>query len=426
MILGGDFGTLTSVIFKDSTGTRHTYTGSRNSDVYMMDGLYSMSDTLAGIKWKKLACNVGYVNLTNIDYPDIDTLYANLQNTSTIIFDNRDLGSLYQNGMMAYELANIMAPDTVTFVRFLLPDIHYPGTFYRTSDQVGTFGNGEGYQGRIIILCNEYTQSSMEHACMELQALPRATVIGVQTAGANGNVSIFHLSSDFQAGYTSLGVYYPDWTIMQRNGIRIDSLVKRTASAIRQGRDEIMEKALQTAGCLVPFLLVAPGNITVPSSAGKGYFLITCNTNWSAVSDAEWCRVSPGGSGNDTIFADYDQNPLHNERTAHITITASGLPPVSVTLIQEKSLIGLNEHQPPSFSIFPNPASGSITITFARPDDPWHEIVVSDITGRTVLSQKYQRERRTDICISELGPGCYSVGVKTINSIEVQKLIIVR
>ncbi len=86
---------------------------------------------------------------------------------------------------------------------------------------------------------------------MILRAMPNSIVVGSPTAGADGNITKIFFSNDLSAGFTSLGVFYPDGKQTQRIGIIPDSVVYQTIQGIRQGRDEVFEKAMEIAGCIV-------------------------------------------------------------------------------------------------------------------------------------------------------------------------------
>lgn len=87
------------------------------------------------------------------------------------------------------------------------------------------------------------------------------------------------------------------------------------------------------AGAL-PLLAVNPVNYDVATPAGNVVFAITSNTNWSATTVADWCTITPSGTGNSSLTVDYPENTWSTSRTASIIITANGLDPVAVTLTQ--------------------------------------------------------------------------------------------
>jgi C-terminal processing protease CtpA/Prc len=80
---------------------------------------------------------------------------------------------------------------------------------------------------------------------MALRTAPRVTVVGSTTAGADGNVSSIQLPGNINTMISGIGVYYPDGRETQRVGIVPDVEVKPTIKGIADGRDEVLEKAVQ-------------------------------------------------------------------------------------------------------------------------------------------------------------------------------------
>lgn len=80
---------------------------------------------------------------------------------------------------------------------------------------------------------------------MALRTTPHALVVGSQTAGTDGNITEFTLPGGVAAQMTTLGEYYPDGRETQRVGIVVDVEVHPTVEGLRQGRDEVLEKAIQ-------------------------------------------------------------------------------------------------------------------------------------------------------------------------------------
>jgi C-terminal processing protease CtpA/Prc len=70
-------------------------------------------------------------------------------------------------------------------------------------------------------------------------------VIGSTTAGADGDASPFALPGDLSTLISGNGIYYPDKRPTQRIGIVPDIEVKPTVEGIRDGRDELIEKAMR-------------------------------------------------------------------------------------------------------------------------------------------------------------------------------------
>ncbi|MFI5142340.1 MAG: S41 family peptidase, partial [Bacteroidia bacterium] len=237
---------------------------------------YYPNDTLATVNWKQFNCGVGYVNMGVLQQADVNAMYSTLHNSSAIIFDLRN----YPNGT-AWAIANKLYPHQKAFSKLSIPDVTYPGTYYWTYDYIGVNGNPTPYNGKIIILMNEQTQSQAEFSCMIIGNMPNAVKVGSQTAGTDGNTSYFSLSTDIQTGFTSMGVYYPNGDSTERIGIKPDSLVYPTPMGIRHHRDEVLEKALQIANCSyvsIPTVVDPNSSIQVYPNPTKGSFVIQTNS----------------------------------------------------------------------------------------------------------------------------------------------------
>ena len=237
-MLGGDLGSAALVTFKDSLGNNYSRLCNRTYWWSSWFTSYYPNDTLSTVKWRKWdACNIGYVNMLNLQTTDVNAMYNDLINTSSIIFDIRN----YPNGT-AWPIADLMYPSTKYFAKWANPDVTYPGTFYWSFDSLGVNGNTTQYAGKVIILFNEETQSEAECSCMILDAMPNHINVGSQTAGTDGNITYFKLSQDIQTGYTNLGTYYPNGDSTERIGIVPDSVVFITPLGIRHGRDEVLKR----------------------------------------------------------------------------------------------------------------------------------------------------------------------------------------
>ena len=80
---------------------------------------------------------------------------------------------------------------------------------------------------------------------MCFQSAGNTTIIGSQTAGADGNVSDVGFIKTFYSRFSGIGVYYPDKLETQRIGIIPDIEIKPTILGIQQGKDEVLDRALK-------------------------------------------------------------------------------------------------------------------------------------------------------------------------------------
>lgn len=91
-----------------------------------------------------------------------------------------------------------------------------------------------------------------------------------------------------------------------------------------------------------PFLSVNPHSQNVGFASGNTTFQVNSNMPWTADSDAGWCTITPSGNGNGNIIATFTENAIAVSRAANITVIASGLPPVIVTVNQQAALATLS------------------------------------------------------------------------------------
>ncbi len=80
---------------------------------------------------------------------------------------------------------------------------------------------------------------------MALSKARHSTVIGCQTAGADGNVAFLPLPGGVTVGFTGIEVLYPDGTPTQKVGVAIDVEVCDSQKSVTSGKDIILDRALE-------------------------------------------------------------------------------------------------------------------------------------------------------------------------------------
>ncbi len=190
-------------------------------------------------KWNINKDNIGYVHMGALQKEDVPTMMDSLLTTKAIIFDIRN----YPNGTM-YAISNYLNNEPKEFVIFTEPDVNYPGRYTWAEAYSCGKNNGKEYTGKVILLVNERTQSHAEFTAMCLQTANNVTIIGSQTSGADGNVSELKLVGGFKTWMTGIGVFYPNGKETQRIGIIPNIEVRPTIEGIRNGKDEVLEKAI--------------------------------------------------------------------------------------------------------------------------------------------------------------------------------------
>jgi C-terminal processing protease CtpA/Prc len=197
-----------------------------------------------GPVWKKINDKIGYVDFGRLQVSQIDSMFKGLNNTDAIILDDRS----YPQGTV-WTLVNYLTDKTVISAKgtTMVADSPDPLTVTR-QDQLWTIPvtpQPLRYKGRIIILVNEETQSQAEYSCMVLQAAyKKVTIIGSQTAGADGDVTGISIPGGIQTAFSGHGVHYPDGRPTQGVGIVPDVRISPTVRGIKEGRDEVLERAI--------------------------------------------------------------------------------------------------------------------------------------------------------------------------------------
>ncbi|MCK4501061.1 hypothetical protein KAU11_11235, partial [Candidatus Babeliales bacterium] len=189
---------------------------------------------------KELTGNIGYIYPESLMKGEIDTIMETFIHKEGLIIDLR----CYPSDFIVFSLGKYLMPQPTEFAKFTNGSLENPGQFsFGETLKVGE-NNNDYFKGKIIILINEITWSQSEYSTMAWRVAPKATVLGSTTAGSDGNFSTIMLPGNIRTGISGIGVYYPDGTETQRVGIIPDIKLKPTIEGIRNGRDELLEKAI--------------------------------------------------------------------------------------------------------------------------------------------------------------------------------------
>ncbi|MBW4359326.1 S41 family peptidase [Flavobacterium taihuense] len=191
-------------------------------------------------KWKLLENNIGYVDMSKVETEDVKSMMEELKNTQAIIFDDRRR-PMYTN----FLINDYLNPEPKEIARNLFQDLSFPGRYIWRKD-MQTCGkiNSDYYKGKVIVLVGAGTFSHGEHTAMAFQTAPNTTIIGSQTAGADGPNYYFSIIKGYDSSFTSGGIFYPNKKETQRIGIIPDIEIKPTIGGIQQGKDEVLDRAV--------------------------------------------------------------------------------------------------------------------------------------------------------------------------------------
>jgi C-terminal processing protease CtpA/Prc len=185
--------------------------------------------------------DIAYINNGTVKRKYLPELWEQYKDSKGLIIDIRN----YPSDFVIYQFGKYLVDKKSPFVKFTKGSLKQPGMFTFDKTYNVWRSKGENYQGKVVILVNETTQSSAEFHAMAYQQAPNAVVMGSTTAGADGNVSDIKLPGGISTMISGIGVYYPDGKETQRVGIVPDIEVKPTIEGVKSGRDEVLERAIE-------------------------------------------------------------------------------------------------------------------------------------------------------------------------------------
>lgn len=190
--------------------------------------------------FKMLDDNIGYITLQTIKSEDITHIKKDFGQAKGIIIDIRN----YPATFVPFTLGSYFISGSSPFVKFTTGSLDHPG-FFTLSDNLKITNKQKHYKGPVVVLVNELSISQSEYTAMAFRAGTNTTIMGSTTAGADGNVSEIWLPGGLRTAISGVGIYYPDGTETQRVGIIPDIEVKPTVEGIRNGKDELLEQAIE-------------------------------------------------------------------------------------------------------------------------------------------------------------------------------------
>jgi C-terminal processing protease CtpA/Prc len=195
---------------------------------------------LPGETFRRLSSDVAYLKLSSVQASQAASYIRSAAGTRGLVIDIRN----YPSEFVVFALGSLLVDRTTAFMRPTRAELANPGAFH-WDKVISLQPAAPRYEGRIVILVDESSQSQSEYTAMAFRSAPNATVVGSTTAGADGNVSAIPLPGGLRSMISGIGVFYPDKRPTQRIGIVADVEAKPTIQGIRRGRDEVLEAALR-------------------------------------------------------------------------------------------------------------------------------------------------------------------------------------
>ena len=196
---------------------------------------------LSPYKW--ISNDIGYVDLSELTTKQIDLMYLSFSGMKSIIFDLRKLGPYnFDRDLLYCYLSN---KKTMRLFEMVVWDLEYPGRFGWFPNPPVEIPECPRFEGEIVFLINESSQSSLETIAWTVRTNFNATLIGRPTSGALGQVKWIPLPGNHIATYSGVGLFSLDRVQLQRKGIIPDIEVYPTMESIKAGKDEVLEAAIE-------------------------------------------------------------------------------------------------------------------------------------------------------------------------------------
>jgi len=190
--------------------------------------------------------NIGLINPDDriFSTSNVHRMMETFADTDGIIIDLRQ----YPSGSLL-ELIQYFVEESQPYFTVSFPSSSVPSEFFKFSQRYYIGGLTSPYaffyDRPVVVLMNRSTMSWAETAVMMLRNGRNVTVMGTNSIGGNGNVAVLPLPGGIMMRYTGLGIYTADGGQTHRIGLPPDIRVEPTAKGVAEGRDELMEAAIQ-------------------------------------------------------------------------------------------------------------------------------------------------------------------------------------
>jgi len=213
------------------------------------------------------------------------------------------------------------------------------------------------------------------------------------------------------------GIITANYTVNNTSGGRIANITVTVA-----GISPVIVTVTQNGPS--PTLSVTPANQNVGYLPGTTNFTVLSNSAWTASSDSSWLAVTPAGTGNGTINANFLQNPYYITRVATVTVSVAGLTPQAVTVTQAQSTVSVREHSGDVIRVIPNPSKGTFRLDVGEMKFTSINVSIMDISGRIIMQRECKDHADLLFNLSGSPEGSYFIRIIADSQEVTEKLIL--
>ncbi|HEY0609934.1 MAG TPA: S41 family peptidase, partial [Chitinophaga sp.] len=193
--------------------------------------------------YQRIDSGIIYVNLLLQPWEGLDKKLPELSKAAAVIFDLRGRPK-DENGIqiLSYLLKQPEHTKWLYQQQIILPDhekTSWEGSGWNLAPVTPHIG------GKVIFLTNGYAGSYAESVMGYVKGQHLATIVGQPTAGANGDVIEVSLPGGYTFSFTGLKATNHDGSQHYMKGVQPDITQQQTIKGIREGRDELLDKAIE-------------------------------------------------------------------------------------------------------------------------------------------------------------------------------------
>jgi C-terminal processing protease CtpA/Prc len=191
---------------------------------------------------EELEPGIFYVNLDLVEIAAFQEQVEELAVADGVVFDLRG----YPNGN--HLALTYLTDQNLNSAFWNVPQIIYPdhdGEAHFSESRWDLPPSEPRFQGKIVFLTDGRAISYAESVMGIVEHYRLGEIVGQTTAGANGNVNPFTLPGGYRFSWTGMRVIKHDRSQHHVVGIQPTVPMVRTIQGVREGRDELLERALE-------------------------------------------------------------------------------------------------------------------------------------------------------------------------------------
>lgn len=198
---------------------------------------------------KEIDDQVYYVNLHQIKKEEFYNNINKLANSKGLIYDLRWPGERTpkQDRFRIHNTITHLTKTKLKSARWNIPEIIYPDRKDIAFEEIrSTFSPADPFfNAKVVFITDASVISYGETVMGTVEAYKLGEIVGERTGGCNGNVNYIPLIGGYEIRWTGMKVLKHDGSQHHLIGIEPDYPVERTIKAVKEGRDEYLEKAIE-------------------------------------------------------------------------------------------------------------------------------------------------------------------------------------